>query len=693
MKFIQASVQKIKSWNFALSSIYWVSSNPVVVAIKTIVVSSERETGEFSSPSRSHGPEGLKPNLPARRFSGREGSHVTNPQFVRDSVSAPTINVYHPATAEYCGISSTAKSLLNELKKKTADIYKGSGQEKVDRRPRFPAEGMRYLAMAAVLAMATALYPGFFKGSIYPFLLGIKHHRKHAARTAPEPKRLWAVLDPPGSLGSLSDIDLRSNRIVRRSLLQFDDSILRDGSPAEDEVTTPGTENAENLLNGEGTNENKTEPATEGEVDDTNVSITDETVAEDPSIEPSVVIDPDTVAVSGDTSTESNVAVAPTPEASVAGDSSTEPEVPKDPIQDSTVPEDPSTDTDESISIIDADVDEVSNAETNVPEDPSTDTDDSNPDTESAVDTVPSAEANVPEDPSTDSDDSKPDTESAVDTVPSAEANVPEDPSTDTDDSKPDTDPTVDEVSSTESNVTKDPSTDTDTDDSKPVTDPTVDEVPGAETNVTKVPITDSTDTDDASSGESVTNVDATETITEGANTETNTPEVSPSSTTSSTTTTVPPEEIIVACGGEVYIGAERNDTTRSDDSVIEITISSPGYEDDEDYPEDLDCEWIVKPDLINCPAGALSTVFRDGSRIRESPRCKADYISISRMEAGTKTFSSKYCGNIEKLSEYMEWPSNAPELVFRLVTRKRPRGHGGRVFGFTMDMIAYCLD
>ncbi|XP_071543330.1 uncharacterized protein [Panulirus ornatus] len=55
---------------------------------------------------------------------------------------------------------------------------------------------------------------GGYPGTFYQIMLRLNKERKYA-RTAPSPSRLWAILDPAASLGSLSHEPLNSNRIIR----------------------------------------------------------------------------------------------------------------------------------------------------------------------------------------------------------------------------------------------------------------------------------------------------------------------------------------------------------------------------------------------------------------------------------------------------------------------------------------------
>ncbi|XP_069939059.1 uncharacterized protein [Cherax quadricarinatus] len=55
---------------------------------------------------------------------------------------------------------------------------------------------------------------GGYPGTFYQIMLRLNKERKNA-RTAPSPNRLWVILDPAASLGSLSREPLNSNRIIR----------------------------------------------------------------------------------------------------------------------------------------------------------------------------------------------------------------------------------------------------------------------------------------------------------------------------------------------------------------------------------------------------------------------------------------------------------------------------------------------
>ncbi|XP_066946949.1 uncharacterized protein [Macrobrachium rosenbergii] len=79
----------------------------------------------------------------------------------------------------------------------------------------------------------------------------LNRDRKHP-RTAPSPNQLWAILDPPASLGSLSNLHLRTNRIIRSAEGFRDEELSRqvidDVDPpteAPAEVEEPVTEATE----------------------------------------------------------------------------------------------------------------------------------------------------------------------------------------------------------------------------------------------------------------------------------------------------------------------------------------------------------------------------------------------------------------------------------------------------------------
>nr|UGW01545.1 epidermal growth factor receptor [Eriocheir sinensis] len=76
-------------------------------------------------------------------------------------------------------------------------------------------------------------------------MLRLNKERKYG-RTAPSPSRLWAVLNPAATLGSLSHIPLDSNRVVRRDLepRQVPDPVVEESEPVNEESdsTTVGSD-------------------------------------------------------------------------------------------------------------------------------------------------------------------------------------------------------------------------------------------------------------------------------------------------------------------------------------------------------------------------------------------------------------------------------------------------------------------
>nr|XP_045581935.1 mucin-19-like [Procambarus clarkii] len=68
--------------------------------------------------------------------------------------------------------------------------------------------------LSLLLQVWTSHALGGYPGTFYQIMLRFNKERKYA-RTAPSPSRLWAILDPAASLGSLSREPLNSNRIVR----------------------------------------------------------------------------------------------------------------------------------------------------------------------------------------------------------------------------------------------------------------------------------------------------------------------------------------------------------------------------------------------------------------------------------------------------------------------------------------------
>ncbi|CAL4132646.1 unnamed protein product [Meganyctiphanes norvegica] len=96
-------------------------------------------------------------------------------------------------------------------------------------------DGAMLVVAAAVLGLAAAHFPGSFHNIM--MMIGKKDGTQRLswkgptkmARIAPSPPRMWAVIDPPGSLGSLSDESIHTNRIAR-SLKSIDETVENEES-------------------------------------------------------------------------------------------------------------------------------------------------------------------------------------------------------------------------------------------------------------------------------------------------------------------------------------------------------------------------------------------------------------------------------------------------------------------------------
>ncbi|XP_050737323.1 mucin-21-like [Eriocheir sinensis] len=94
---------------------------------------------------------------------------------------------------------------------------------------------------------------GGYPGTFYQMMLRLNKERKYG-RTAPSPSRLWAVLNPAATLGSLSHIPLDSNRVVRRDLepRQVPDPVVEESEPVNEESdsTTIGSDPTDGSFTG-----------------------------------------------------------------------------------------------------------------------------------------------------------------------------------------------------------------------------------------------------------------------------------------------------------------------------------------------------------------------------------------------------------------------------------------------------------
>ncbi|XP_068248894.1 uncharacterized protein [Palaemon carinicauda] len=81
---------------------------------------------------------------------------------------------------------------------------------------------------------------GGYPGTFYRIMMMLNRDRK-APRTAPAPNQLWAILDPPASLGSLSKLHPRTNRIIRSAEDSRAEELLRQYLEERDaETEAPG---------------------------------------------------------------------------------------------------------------------------------------------------------------------------------------------------------------------------------------------------------------------------------------------------------------------------------------------------------------------------------------------------------------------------------------------------------------------